>query len=124
MRRGASAPTLPLGGQEKMVGPCAYRARRKESVLVTNSAPAISDDRVAVTGDDSHAAAGWLGRGAAVIDGAVIDKGSASASRPMKHHTTSSGSRNRWAAFAVLARATCSRLSPRSWATRSATLST
>ena len=61
---------------------------------------------------------------AAVIFEAVVDKGSASASRPMDHHTSSTARSNSRQALAVLVRHTSVSDSWRSSATRSATART
>ena len=91
MRRGAAARTRTCRAGQR-IETCAYRVRGKPRALARSSEAAVSTDskatprggNVAVTQKGSCAAAVIA---ETVIAGAVIDKGSASAARPMNHHT-------------------------------------
>ncbi len=74
--------------------------------------------------DSAGRAAAPMGEATGGIIGDWIDKGSASASRPINNYTPVPGKWNRRTALAVLSRATSARVSPRNSATLAATAAT
>ena len=92
MRRGAAARTRTCRAGQR-IGTCAYRVRGKPRALARSSEAAVSTDSKATPPRGGNVAVTQKGSCAAaviaetVIAGAVIDKGSASAARPMNHHT-------------------------------------